>query len=251
MQEEMSSILLKEETKVVISKNQVVSLLWNEETDTNKTFEVEEGANLSLLLMNLKNTERKYNFCMNIYESANVHIYNVATTKKDFAIEEKINLCAPLAKCEIMSVLLVGGEARLNCLVEVNHKKESTQSLLENYAIARDFANVLLNNNGTIDKFARGSICHQKAKGLTLSPQAKIKAMPNLYINEFDVIANHACSIGSVNEDDLFYLMSRGLSKDTATELIVMGFIAPLLEQIKDSNIQKVIYNHFKQILAY
>ena len=75
--------------------------------------------------------------------------------------------------------------------------------------------------------------------------------MPNLYINEFDVIANHACSIGSVNEDDLFYLMSRGLSKDTATELIVMGFIAPLLEQIKDSNIQKVIYNHFKQILAY
>ena len=85
----------------------------------------------------------------------------------------------------------------------------------------------------------------QKAKGLTLSKNAKIKALPNLYIDEYDVIASHACSIGSVNKEDLFYLMSRGLSETEANKIVVMGYVKPILDHIEDENIKQEVEKEF------
>ena len=104
---------------------------------------------------------------------------------------------------------------------------------------------MILNNNAKIVQGASKSIVRQKAKGLTLSSTAKIKAMPNLYIDEYDVIANHAASIGSISKEDLFYLMSRGLDEKEASKLIVLGFVQPLLDRIDDVELRKEISEHF------
>ena len=90
----------------------------------------------------------------------------------------------------------------------------------------------------------------QKAKGLTLSKEAKIIAMPNLYIDEYDVIANHSATIGSISNDDLFYLMSRGLSKENATGLVVLGFIKPIIDNINDDTLKEEIYKNFIEKLS-
>jgi Fe-S cluster assembly protein SufD len=69
--------------------------------------------------------------------------------------------------------------------------------------------------------------------------------MPNLYIDEYDVIANHAASIGSISKEDLFYLMSRGLEERDAAKLIVLGFVQPLLDKIADESLRKEIQENF------
>ena len=108
---------------------------------------------------------------------------------------------------------------------------------------------MVLNNNAKIIKGASKSVVHQKAKGLTLSQTSKIKAMPNLYIDEYDVIANHAASIGSINKEDLFYLMSRGLEEKQASKLIVLGFVQPLLDKIDNTELKEEISKEFEKNL--
>ena len=127
----------------------------------------------------------------------------------------------------------------------INHLHKQTISDFANYAIAVDDAQMILNNNAKIIQGASKSVVRQKAKGLTLSKNAKIKAMPNLYIDEYDVIANHAASIGSISKEDLFYLMSRGLDEKEASKLIVLGFVQPLLDKIDDEELRKEINQEF------
>ena len=74
--------------------------------------------------------------------------------------------------------------------------------------------------------------------------------MPNLYIDEYDVVANHSASIGSISKDDLFYLMSRGLTKEEATSLVVIGFIKPIIDNIQDDSLKEDIYKSFIENLT-
>ena len=97
-----------------------------------------------------------------------------------------------------------------------------------------------LDNNATIKKGCRKSIVHQKAKGLNLSKDSTIKAQPNLYIDEFDVEASHSASVGNINKDELFYLMSRGLRESDARKIVVLGFINPLVDKISDSYSEEI-----------
>ena len=74
--------------------------------------------------------------------------------------------------------------------------------------------------------------------------------MPNLFIDEYDVIAAHAASIGSISKDDLFYLMSRGLTLEEASKLIVLGFVQPLLDKIDNKELRKEIKQNFEEKLS-
>ena len=62
---------------------------------------------------------------------------------------------------------------------------------------------------------------------------------PNLYIDEYDVTANHSAWIGTFKEDELFYLESRGINKSDATKLLIKGFLANKLE-IKEDEIENI-----------
>ena len=54
----------------------------------------------------------------------------------------------------------------------------------------------------------------------------------NLEIDEYDVIASHGASIGAIDDEELYYLMSRGLTEDKAKELLIMGFIDRFREEL-------------------
>ena len=75
------------------------------------------------------------------------------------------------------------------------------------------------------------------------------KHMEVLYIDEYDVIANHAASIGSISKEDLFYLMSRGLDEKEASKLIVLGFVQPLLDKIDNASLKEEISKEFEKNL--
>lgn len=65
-----------------------------------------------------------------------------------------------------------------------------------------------------------------------LSPKARGDANPILLIDEDDVTAGHAASVGQVNPEQVYYLMSRGISKQDAERLIIYGFLAPVVSEI-------------------
>ena len=62
-------------------------------------------------------------------------------------------------------------------------------------------------------------------------------------------MASHGVAMGSLNLDDLFYLMSRGLTKEEASQIVIMGFIEPILVAIENEEITNQIRENFKQNL--
>lgn len=88
------------------------------------------------------------------------------------------------------------------------------------------------NGIGHIIKGAKGADAQQESRVLMLSDQARSDANPILLIDENDVTAGHAASIGQVDPEDMYYLMSRGLDEETAERLVVRGFLGTVITEI-------------------
>ena len=72
-----------------------------------------------------------------------------------------------------------------------------------------------------------------------LSTKARGDANPILLIDDNDVSAGHAASVGRVNEEQLYYLMSRGLPKKLAERLVIRGFLGPVLTSVPSISVRK------------
>ena len=70
---------------------------------------------------------------------------------------------------------------------------------------------------------------------------------PKLYIDNNDVQAGHAQSIGQVDEEQLYYLQARGLNRDEATKLIVYGYLYPVAEVIQDEALRDLFLNEIRE----
>lgn len=208
-------------------------------------FELEENAHLTYITFDNGEKDAKNVVKANLKKDSHLEIYNVVTSAKSSNVDQQITLLESGANVQIMNLFLMVDEAVLDSNIEIFHLDKHTESDLSNYAIAKNNAKIVMSNNATIKQGCSGSIAHQQAKGLTLSEASKIKALPNLFIDEYDVIANHACAIGSINKEDLFYLMSRGLSLDEASKIVVMGYVQPILDKITNKDIKEIVEKSF------
>lgn len=109
------------------------------------------------------------------------------------------------------------------------------------------------NFKGTINfnKGCKKSIGNESEFCMLLSNKAKSKALPMLLCGEEDVSGNHSSSVGKINKKQLFYIMSRGLSKLEATKLIVKANFANILNGLFDENLKKDILNKIDEKIKY
>ena len=139
-----------------------------------------------------------------------------------------------------MKVITVGtGEQMMNITTKVIHIGKATESEMTTRAVMRDQATAIINGITKIEKGATGANGEQAEKVLMLSPSARGDANPILLIDEDDVKAGHAASVGQVSEEHIYYLMSRGISREQATKLIIYGFLAPVVAEIPISRMQE------------
>lgn len=108
-----------------------------------------------------------------------------------------------------------------------------------------DQSRLVFNGIGKIIHGAHGTIAQQENRVLMLSDQASGDANPILLIDENDVVAGHAASVGRLDKKQLYYLMSRGLPKEAAKKLVVRGFIGTFAKEITDQRVRE----NFQKIL--
>lgn len=229
----------------IVSKNNEFIKYEIEKETNNVKVKVEKDINCKMIAYLQKDMNANFNLSVELEENAKLTFYSIVTTSNNVSVNVKCILSKTNAEFNNLSVVLARDNANYYSMIDCMHNEKSTTSNVEVYAIADDFAKVSLDNNATIKKGCAKTVAKQKAKGLTLSKNAMIKALPNLFIDEYDVIANHAASIGSLNPEDLFYLMSRGLKKEDASKIIIMGFINPLLSCIDDEKTKQMILDNF------
>lgn len=120
----------------------------------------------------------------------------------------------------------------------VNQGKHTIGNILQ-HGVILDRATLTFNGIGLIEKYAKGADAQQESRVLMLSEKARGDANPILLIEEFEVTAGHAASVGQVDEEQLYYLMSRGLSRQDAEHLVIRGFLGPVIVNMPSKQVQQ------------
>ncbi|WP_127580149.1 Fe-S cluster assembly protein SufD [Paenibacillus koleovorans] len=137
-------------------------------------------------------------------------------------------------------VISIGrGDQKLNQTTRAVHFGKSTPSQMITRAVMKEEATAIINGITKIEKGATGANGQQTERVLMLSPRARGDANPILLIDEDDVKAGHAASVGQVNPEQVYYLMSRGVPKVEAERLIIYGFLAPVISEVPLENVRK------------
>ncbi|KGX85740.1 Fe-S cluster assembly protein SufD [Pontibacillus litoralis] len=130
------------------------------------------------------------------------------------------------------SVTVGRGEQKQNFTSNIIHYGKNSEGYILQHGVMKDKASSIFNGVGKIHNGATKSNAEQESRVLMLSSDARGDANPILLIEEDDVTAGHAASVGRVDPLQLFYLMSRGISKHEAERLVIHGFLAPVVKQL-------------------
>lgn len=140
---------------------------------------------------------------------------------------------------DVKAIAVGSGSQRLNYTTKAVHYGKSSSSQMITRAVMRESATAIINGITKIEKGATKADGQQTEKVLMLSPKARGDANPILLIDEDDVTAGHAASVGQVNPEQIYYLMSRGITRAEAERLIIYGFLAPVVSDIPLEPLQK------------
>lgn len=112
------------------------------------------------------------------------------------------------------------------------HHGLNTDGQISQRGVMLDRTTAIFNAIGKIDDGASKANAEQESRILMLSGKARGDANPILLIDEDDVTAGHAASVGRIDEMQMYYLQSRGITKEEAERLIIHGFLAPVVSEL-------------------
>ena len=137
------------------------------------------------------------------------------------------------------TVVVGRGEQKQNFTTEVRHWGKASEGFILTHGVMKEAAQSIFNGIGKIEHGATKANAEQESRVLMLSEKARGDANPILLIDEDDVTAGHAASVGRVDPTQLYYLMSRGISKAEAERLVIHGFLAPVVTKLPIEGVQK------------
>ncbi|MCL4561722.1 MAG: Fe-S cluster assembly protein SufB [Chloroflexi bacterium] len=141
-------------------------------------------------------------------------------------------LMGPGAHGEILSMAFAGPGQHQDAGGKVIHFAPHTTSKITSKSISRGGGRASYRGLLKVYKGAEGSRSNVVCDALLLDPQARSDTYPSIEIDEDDVTIGHEATVSKVGEEQLFYLMSRGLSEEEATTMVVSGFIEPLVKEL-------------------
>ncbi|HVG89765.1 MAG TPA: Fe-S cluster assembly protein SufD [Gaiellales bacterium] len=119
------------------------------------------------------------------------------------------------------------------------HAAPNTTSDLFFKGVLADSARAVWRGVIRVDKGAQRTDAYQENRNLLLSREAHADSIPGLEIEANDVRCTHGATVGQIDKMQLFYLMSRGLSRAQAEQLIVRGFFQPILDRIESAEVRE------------
>lgn len=143
-------------------------------------------------------------------------------------LDVKINLNKENSKVFVYNSVIANKKEIYN--IRVNHNALKTDSNIYNNGITKDLGSIVFNVTSYVPKKSISSSVNQDSKIITLNEVNDNEINPVLLIDEYDSEARHAAFIGNFNKTQLFYLMSRGLSKKEASNLLINGLLIGTLD---------------------
>ena len=142
------------------------------------------------------------------------------------------------ARLEWRTAALSSHQDRKYYSVSFLHTERDTYANMTNFGVTEGSSSLQFSGTGHIINGAKNSKTHQNAKIMVFDPKCFGRADPILKIDENEVEASHAATVGKVNDEHLFYLCSRGLTKQEAKRVITLGYLNPIIQYFTDESLK-------------
>ena len=143
-----------------------------------------------------------------------------------------VYMVEPGAKAEILSVAFAGKGQHQDPGGKVIHAAPHTQSVIVSKSISKDGGRAGYRGLVRIYDGAKGSRSAVRCDALILDDRSRSDTYPTMEIDEEDVSITHEATVSKVSDEQLFYLMSRGVKEDEAMNMIVRGFVEPIVKEL-------------------
>ena len=237
-------------------------------------FELEENSSIKIINLSDDNSEKNFInnlFNFNLGKNAILKNYKIdkksntnikydysSITQKENSISETFifssgsdyiknevscNLEGQYSSAFINGIHLLSKNKHHEIRTNTNHLYENTKSYQLIKSVIDDSSKSVYQGKIYVDSKAQKTDGYQLSKAVLLNEQAEFNAKPELEIYADDVKCSHGSASGSLDEDSIFYLMSRGLDQKTAKKLLINGFLLDVVEKITDEEIKKLLKN--------
>ncbi len=201
---------------------------------------------------------KKFSTDNNLHNSYNYHLTNVKSYSNSvfenflfssgssfIKSEIHCDLLESFSSCFVNAIIFLSNQQHHELKTNINHRSEHCKSSQLVKSVLLDMSNATYQGKIYVEKNAQKTDGYQLSKALVLSKNSAFNSKPELEIYADDVKCSHGSTTGNIDQNFIFYLMSRGLSKEQANKILVEGFLNEAIETITETNIQSLISKLF------
>ncbi|AXR81156.1 Fe-S cluster assembly protein SufD [Natrarchaeobaculum sulfurireducens] len=240
---EQNSRSLFNYTLVVAEESSSVTILERQSTGAEQDeqyysgiVEVVAGENSNVQYGSLQNlSEEAYNFSYkrgdaDTYATINWIEVNLGTQLTKSSVSTELN--GDSSETQIVGAFYGHDDQHFDLDAKVWHRAEHTTADLVTRGVTDDVARSVYEGVQDVGRDAWDTSSYQRENTLMLSDESEADASPKLIINNHDTEASHSATVGQIDQEDLFYMTSRGIDPRSARNMLVEGFFVPVLEEV-------------------
>ena len=260
--DDLKDNLLNNKNKIILGKNSELHIVeYNINQSKNKfiyntTENVILNENASLKTINLQANQNEgffYKFSKGKMKSnSNYSSFIFSSGPKFNKIDAEFDLEGENCDCNIKSALFIKQDKHQEIKTKINHLVPNCKSYQKIKSVVDAEGKGVYQGKIYVKDIAQKTNAYQLSKALLLSENSEFNSKPELEIYADDVKCSHGSTSGSVDENSIHYLMTRGLSKKQSVQLLVNGFLNEIIGDIKSNSVRKFIENKIEiQIHGY
>lgn len=223
-----------EENSIILIKIQGSSFL-----DINFDIQVYNNSSFTCLFVNDNSDIVKINDHYTIGSNCDVQVAYSLLNKGLVETNSVYDLDGQGTQLHVLSASISSEEKKINQIC--NHLVSNTIAQIDNYGVVFENGNCQMVVKNVINKGKKNCQTHQTNRLLTFADNAIGKILPILYIDDNEVAASHACSIGQPDQQQIYYLQSRGLTYKQSVQLITSGYLMPITKVIDNEELNEIL----------
>ena len=216
----------------------------------NLDIELKEGASLVKYYLNSTNKNKTiYNFIRSkLNKNSQFEKFNFSHNVSSCRDEIIADLNGKNAFVSLNNIQHLSKKCFHEIKWEINHNEENTRSSQFVKSALHDDSVAAFQGKIFVESKAQKTDGYQLSRALLLSDKSKFLSKPELEIYADDVKCSHGSSSGSIDEDSIFYMRSRGINEVDAKKMMIEGFLAEVINKIKNENIRNIFFNKLSEI---
>ena len=247
--------IINARSKIILEKNSSVTILnlfYNKINDSfinlNFDFDIKENSNFKNYVIDLFNNDNcKYSFTnINIAKNGYYENFIYSAGSKYSRNEINCNLNENYSSAFINGIININDNKHHEIKTNINHLSENTKSHQLIKSVLNDQSNAAYQGKIFVEKEAQKTDGYQLSRALLLNQNTEFNAKPELEIYADDVKCSHGSTSGNLDQNAIFYLMSRGIGYVEAKKLLIDGFINDVIEKITNKEVKNYIKGELK-----